>query len=127
MELHNFLLQLTVFLTALCLIGAGQTKPLIHGISYKTFDVVGLHGKTSEVNDFESPFHRKRSADPAGVKVIWEGLKETVKRAKQEGRLLNLIKEVALLPIKLPISLKGLKIAVLLCAIPGDMFCFWPN
>ena len=109
------------------LIGTSQTKPLLDDISYTTFDVVGLHGKTSEVNDFESPFHRKRSADPAGVKVIWEGLKETVKRAKQEGRILNLIKEVALLPIALPIAVKGFKFFALLCAIPGDNFCFWPN
>ena len=111
MQFHNFLLQLTVFL-ALCLIGASHTKPLIDDLSYTTFDVVSLHGKTSEVNDFESPFHRKRSADPAGVKVIWEGLKETVKEAKRNGRLGNLIKDVALLPIRIPISLKGLKVAL---------------
>ena len=121
MQFHNFLLQLTVFL-ALCLIGASQTKPLMDDISYTTFDVVGLHGKTSEVNDFESTFYRKRSADPAGVKNIWEGLKETVKRAKQEGRLLNLIKEAALFPIALPI---GAKLSLLLCVIPGGSYCVW--
>ena len=81
-------------LLALCLLRISQTKPLLDDISNTSFEVEsrysnisdGLHKKSSDIeeNDFESTSYRKRSADPAGLKNIWNGIKEDVEEVSKK-------------------------------------------